>query len=144
MSIQIIFEDIKPQQINKNLIKRNIKNLISNELKKTGEISVVLCSDSYLLEINKQYLKHDYYTDIITFNYCEGNTISGDLFISTERVKENADTFASTFLKELYRVIFHGVLHLIGYNDKTKEEQIEMQRKEDFYLNEADKGGMEK
>ena len=144
MSIQIIFEDIKPQQINKNLIKRNIKNLISNELKKTGEISVVLCSDSYLLEINKQYLKHDYYTDIITFNYCEGNTISGDLFISTERVKENADTFASTFLKELYRVIFHGVLHLIGYNDKTKEEQIEMQRKEDFYLNEADKGGIEK
>ena len=144
MSIQIIFEDINPQQINKNLIKRNIKNIISNELKKTGEISVVLCSDSYLLEINKQYLKHDYYTDIITFNYCEGNTISGDLFISTERVKENADTFASTFLKELYRVIFHGVLHLIGYNDKTKEEQIEMQRKEDFYLNEVDKGGIEK
>ena len=138
MGIQIVFEDIKPLKLNKNLVKRSIKSLISNELKKSGNISVILCSDSYLLEINKQYLKHDYYTDIITFNYCEGNTVSGDLFISTDRVKENACNFETTFIKELYRVIFHGILHLIGYNDKTKEEQIEIQRKEDFYLSEVD------
>jgi len=138
VNIQIVFEGIKPLKINKNLVKRSIKNLISNELKKLGDISVILCSDSYLLEINKQYLKHDYYTDIITFNYCEGNTVSGDLFISTDRVKENACNFETTFIKELYRVIFHGILHLIGYNDKTKEEQIEIQRKEDFYLSEVD------
>lgn len=138
MSIQIVFEGIKPLKINKTSVKRNIKGLISNELKKTGDISVILCSDSYLLEINKRFLKHDYYTDIITFNYCEGDTVSGDLFISIDRVKENADNFASTFMQELYRVIFHGVLHLIGYNDKTEEEQAEMRRKEDFYLSEFD------
>ena len=137
MSIQIIFEDIKPLKINKNLIKKSIKYLIFNELKKPGDISVVLCSDLYLLEINKKFLKHDYYTDIITFNYCEGDTVSGDLFISADRVKENAGNFASTFMKELYRVIFHGVLHLIGYNDKTKDEQAEMRRKENFYLSEV-------
>ena len=141
MSIQIVFEDIKPLKINKNSVKGNIKSLISNELKKSGNICVILCSDSYLLEINKQFLNHDYYTDIITFNYCEGNTVSGDLFISIDRVKENADDFASVFMKELYRVIFHGILHLIGYNDKTKEEQVEMRQKEDFYLSKVDFGG---
>ena len=138
MSIQIAFEDIKPLKINKNSVKRNIKSLISNEFKKSGNISVILCSDSYLLEINKQFLKHNYYTDIITFNYCEGDVVSGDLYISTDRVKENADNFASTFIEELYRVIFHGILHLLGYNDKTKEEQVEMRKKENFYLGEAD------
>ena len=138
MSIQIAFEDIKPLKINKSSVKRNVKSLISNELKKSGNISVILCSDSYLLEINKQFLKHNYYTDIITFNYCEGDVVSGDLYISTDRVKENADNFASTFVEELYRVIFHGILHLLGYNDKTKEEQVEMRQKENFYLGKAD------
>ena len=143
MSIQIAFEDIKPLKIGKNSVKKNIKYLISNELKRLGNISVILCSDLYLLEINRQFLKHNYYTDIITFNYCEKDTVSGDLYISADRVKENAGNFASTFMEELYRVIFHGVLHLIGYNDKTKEEQVEMRQKENFYLSKVDFGGKE-
>lgn len=141
MSIQIVFEDIKSLKINKNSIKKNTKSLIFNEFKKIGYISIILCSDLYLLKINKQFLKHNYYTDIITFNYCEEDTISGDLFISACRVKENADNFEVSFIVELYRVIFHGILHLIGYNDKTKEEQVEMRKKEDFYLREIGFGG---
>jgi probable rRNA maturation factor len=86
------------------------------------------------LEINIEYLKHNYYTDIITFNYVEGNIISGDLFISVDRVKENSTEFNTSLIKELYRVIFHGILHLIGYNDKTEEEQKIMRGKEDLYL----------
>jgi rRNA maturation RNase YbeY len=140
MSIQIVFEDIEPIQINKNLIKKNIKNLIFNESKKSGDISVILCSDSYLLQINEKFLKHNYYTDIITFNYCEGNVISGDLFISIYRVKENADNFEVSFIEELYRVVFHGILHLVDYNDKTKEEQEKMRQKENFYLSRVDFG----
>lgn len=138
MSIQIVFEDIEPIKVNKNLIKKNIKDLIFSELKKSGDISVILCSDSYLLEVNKKFLKHDYYTDIITFNYCEGDVISGDLFISICSVKENADNFTVSFIEELYRVVFHGILHLVGYDDKTKEEQKKMRQKENFYLSKVD------
>lgn len=140
MSIQIFFEDIKPIRINKNVIKKNIKNLILNESKKAGDISVILCSDSYLLDVNKSFLKHDYYTDIVTFDYCEVDVISGDLFISIHRVKENADNFAVSFIEELYRIVFHGILHLVGYNDKTKKEQDKMRRKENFYLSRIDFG----
>ena len=84
--------------------------------------------------MNKEYLQHDYFTDIITFDYVEGNTISGDLFISVDRVKENAQKFNSSALKELYRVVFHGVLHLVGYNDKTDDEKLVMREKENYYL----------
>ena len=87
-----------------------------------------------MLEINKNYLNHDYYTDIITFNYVEENLISGDLFISVERVRENAGKFDVTFQQELYRVILHGILHLVGYDDKTFEDQTLMREKENFYL----------
>jgi probable rRNA maturation factor len=138
VSIQIVFEDIKPLKINKNSIKNSIKKLITNELMITGDISVIVCSDLFLLEINKQYLQHDYYTDIITFNYCEGEIISGDLFISIDRVEENAKIFEIPVNHEFYRVMFHGILHLTGYNDKTEEEQRIMRQKEDFYLGEVD------
>ncbi len=137
-SIQFFFEDIRPLKIKKNHIKKQVKNLISNELMMPGTISVIFCSDKYLLEVNKQYLDHDYFTDIITFNYVEDSVISGDLFISLDRVKENAETFHAKFVVELYRVVFHGVLHLVGYNDKTKEEQKIMRQKENFYLGEVD------
>ena len=112
--------------------------MIKNELKKAGDISVIFCSDEYLLKMNKEYLNHDYYTDIITFDYVEEDVISGDLFISIERIIENAGIYDSEALKELFRVVFHGVLHLIGYNDKTKEEQKLMREKEDYYLSEVD------
>jgi probable rRNA maturation factor len=144
VSIQIVFEDIKPLKINKNSIKNSIKKLITNELMITGDISVIVCSDLFLLEINKQYLQHDYYTDIITFNYCEGEIISGDLFISIDRVEENAKIFEIPVNHEFFRVMFHGILHLTGYNDKTEEEQRIMRQKEDFYLGEVDLGGIEK
>lgn len=136
--IEIFYEDIQPLKLRKAQIKKYIKLLIISEFKKMGDITVIFCSDNYLLDVNIQYLKHNYYTDIITFNYVEGNTISGDLFISVERVIENAQNFKTSWVKELYRVIFHGLLHLTGYNDKTPEESKIIREKEDKYLSEVD------
>ena len=99
-----------------------------------GELSIIFCNDEYLLEINKKHLNHDYYTDIITFNYNVGKKLNGDLFISVDRIKENANSFNENFSVELFRVIIHGVLHLCGFNDKTKDEQKEMRSKENHYL----------
>jgi len=135
---EIFYEDIKPLKLPKAHIKKHIKQLINNELKSFGDITIILCSDKYLLDINIEYLKHNYFTDIITFNYVEGNTVSGDLFISIDRVKENSIEFNTNWKKELYRVIFHGLLHLVGYNDKTVEEKRTMREKEDLYLGEVD------
>ena len=98
-------------------------------------LSIVFCSDEYLLHINKEYLKHDYYTDIITFDYSvTPRTIVGEMYISVTRVKDNAKSFGTTFQRELYRVIFHGLLHLCGYKDKTPASSNEMRRKEEHYL----------
>ena len=135
---EIFFEDIRPVKLHRRHIKKAIKKLINNELKLSGDLSIILCSDNYLLNLNKEYLHHNYFTDIITFNYVEGNKISGDLFISIERIKENSEIFETSWNKELYRVIFHGVLHLIGYNDKTDDETKVMREKEDLYLSEVD------
>ena len=110
-------------------------NLVCEEEKILGDISIIFVSDEYLLEMNQSYLSHDYYTDIITFDYCEGNLISGDLFISVDRVEENADTFNVAFLSELHRVMIHGVLHLCGYKDKSMEEEKQMRLLENKYLN---------
>lgn len=96
-------------------------------------ISTIFCNDAYLLEINQKYLDHDTFTDIITFQYTD-KPISGDLFISIERVKENADNLGLPFDNELHRVIIHGVLHLCGYQDKTEDQAQLMRQKEDFYL----------
>ncbi|MCK5730785.1 MAG: rRNA maturation RNase YbeY [Draconibacterium sp.] len=142
-SIDFFFEDVKPLSLNLNHINIHIKKLISNELKEIGDITAIFCSDKYLLEMNKQYLNHDYYTDIITFDYVEKNIISGDLFISVERIKDNAKQFDIELIKEVYRVVFHGVLHLVGFNDKTDEEQELMTEKENFYLSEVDFSGIE-
>lgn len=101
-----------------------------------GEISIIICSDDELLEINRNHLNHDYYTDIITFDYSEGANINGDLFVSIDRIKENSDKFEVRFEEELHRVIFHGVLHMMGYNDKSNEEQTLMRSKENHYLKE--------
>ena len=99
-----------------------------------GELSIIFCSDEYLLEINKKHLNHDYYTDIVTFNYNVKKKLNGDLFISVDRVKDNASIFNENFNVELFRVIIHGVLHLCGFNDKTTNEQKEMRQKENHYL----------
>lgn len=111
-----------------------IKTVITKENKTLGEINYIFCTDEYLLEKNQTFLNHNTYTDIITFDYSEENQISGDIFISIERVKENARKFAVEFETELKRVMIHGVLHLIGYNDKSEDEQKLMREKENFYL----------
>ena len=111
-----------------------IFNSIINERRKVGELNFIFCTDKYLLEKNIQFLNHDTYTDVITFDYCESEIINGDVFISVERVKENANTFEVDFEDELDRVIIHGILHLAGYQDKSKEERNIMRKKEDFYL----------
>ncbi len=97
-------------------------------------IQFVFTSDDYLLDLNREYLDHDTYTDIITFDYCEGELIMGDIFISIDRVKENADKLNIPFLDELHRVMVHGVLHLCGYKDKSPGEKAQMTEKEDYYL----------
>lgn len=134
MSINFYFEDIDRFPLNLPKIKKWIKNTVSDEDKKTGDISFIFCSDDYLLNINRQYLDHDYYTDIITFDYVEGDLISGDIFISADRIKENAVLFKVSFQNELNRIIIHGILHLIGYKDKESIDKMTMTAKEDFYL----------
>lgn len=110
--------------------------ILQEETKKQkGAICIVFCNDKQLLKINQEYLQHDFFTDIITFDYSEENTISGDLTISLERVKENAIRFKTTYFVELLRVIIHGVLHLCGYKDKLSLEKILMRFKENLYLN---------
>jgi len=113
---------------------RWIINSIINESKRVGELCFIFCTDEYLLEKNIQFLDDDTYTDIITFDYCEGDIVSGDVFVSIERVTENANAFGVDFVDELDRVLIHGVLHLAGYQDKSKEEAGVMREKEDFYL----------
>ena len=108
-----------------------ISKVILSESKKEGDINYIFCDDEYILEINKQYLDHDYYTDIISFDYSVGNELNGDIFVSIERVKENATDFNATFDNELKRVIIHGILHYCGYKDKSEEDEALMRSKED-------------
>ncbi len=118
----------------KTKYKHWIKTIILNLEKRVGEINYIFCDDEYLLEINQKYLKHDTYTDIITFDYSENNLISGDIFVSIERVKENAQLYSKSFEEELYRVLAHGILHLCGFKDKTEKESKEMREREDWAI----------
>ena len=102
--------------------------------KRVGEVAYVFCSDEKILEVNRQYLQHDYYTDIITFDYTRGDVIGGDLFISLDTVRSNAAEFGATFDNELHRILIHGILHLCGQADKTPEARAEMTRKENDAL----------
>jgi len=122
----------------KSVIQDECHNVTNEEAayrKSTGDISVVFCSDEYLLEINKKFLSHDYFTDVITFDYSSPKYISGDIFISIHTVRANSLLYKQDFSTELYRVIIHGILHLLGYKDKTKTQRQTMRLKEDFYLN---------
>ena len=134
MSIRFFNEDVNFPDIRKRVISAWLKEIISLHDKKVGDISVIFCSDSYLLDVNKQYLEHDYFTDIITFDYVEGNLISGDIFISVDRVLENSALFKVSFSEELHRIMAHGVLHLLGYKDKCDEDKVMMTEKENFSL----------
>lgn len=126
---------IKPRFLKSRQLKAFVKSLILSEGFVIGDVAIVLCSDDYLLKVNQDFLNHDYYTDIITFDYCENGIINGDLLISTDRVLENSISEKTDFSDELHRVVFHGVLHLCGFKDKSKKD-IEMMRfKESYYLN---------
>ena len=107
-----------------------ISQVILSESKKEGDINYIFCDDEYILEINKQYLNHDYFTDIISFDYSVGNELYGDIFVSVERVRENSIDFNTAFDEELKRVIIHGVLHYCGYKDKSEEDELIMREKE--------------
>ena len=115
-------------------MKSWIQEVIRLNKHQTGHLSFVFCTDDYLLDVNKKFLNHDYYTDIITFDYNESNIVSGDFIISIDRVKENALIHKCTFHMELYRVIIHGVLHLLGFSDKSEIQQKKMRESEDLYL----------
>jgi len=128
-------EDTDYRLRQKIALRKWIEETAKAEGFKTGEISIVLCSDVYLLRINQQYLNHDTYTDIVTFdNSDEEEVIAGDIFISIDRVRENAAKFGVSEQDELHRVIIHGILHLCGYGDKKKAEKAVMTAKEDYYL----------
>jgi len=115
-------------------LKSFIRDIFKKEKKTLVKLQYVFCTDVFLLEINRQYLQHDYYTDIITFDLGATGKIDGEIYISVERIKENAQSMQTSFKEELHRVIFHGVLHLCGYKDKLKKEQIEMRAAEDRLL----------
>ncbi len=132
--IRYFCEDIKFTYKNKLANNRWLKMVAGSEIRKIGDINVIFCSDNYILDVNMKYLQHDYFTDIITFDYCEGNVLSGDLFISVDSVRENSIEFGTDFEEELHRVIVHGVLHLIGYDDHTEEDKKVMRQKENYYL----------
>ena len=134
MPIKFFNEDTSYQIKNKRKLIKWIDNSIQKEKSLLGDINFIFTSDNYLLNINKEYLSHNYYTDIVTFNYCQNKTINGDIFISIETVKNNSKRFSVTLIEELHRVIIHGVLHLIGYDDQNNEEKALMREKENYYL----------
>ena len=132
--VSYFLEDIDFKFFGKRLNNAWLKAVATEESKKLGRINIIFCSDNYLLDVNMKFLQHDYYTDIITFDYCEKDILSGDLFISIDSVRANGDFFGTTFENELNRVIVHGILHLIGYDDHTEEDQKTMRSKENYYL----------
>ena len=120
---------------NATAVKRWLLDTFKNEKKKLSRINFIFCSDKFLLDINKKYLRHNFRTDIITFEYNKKKSpVEGEIFISIERVKINSENYDTTFSNELHRVMIHGVLHLCGYKDKTVDEKSEIQKREDFFL----------
>ena len=130
----IDFQYINTDKISTEDISNWLKDVTTKEGKEIGELVYVFCNDDYLIEKNIQFLKHDALTDVITFDYCNEGIISGDILISTERVKENALKYEVDFLTELHRVMVHGLLHLLGYKDKNEKDAKTMREKENYYL----------
>lgn len=135
MAVQFFSADAGVPALPKKKLKSFINELFIQEGKILEELGYVFCSDEYLLNINRQFLQHDYYTDIITFDISESKkSVKGEIYISVDRVKDNARQLGETASNEFLRVIFHGALHLAGYKDKTKGQQKQMREKEDYYL----------
>jgi rRNA maturation RNase YbeY len=134
MAIRFAVQDINFELFQAENVKKWISEVVQRRQKRVGNISYLFCDDEYLLGVNQQYLNHDTYTDIITFDYVAADLISGDIMISVDRVGENAEKFGVPFVQELHRVIIHGVLHLLGQGDKSDSEAAEMRRQEEEAL----------
>lgn len=134
MPVSFYKESISFRLASSRALKAWVKAVVESKSKKLGEVAYVFCSDEYLLQMNQEHLQHDYYTDIIAFDYTEGDIVSGDLFISIDRVKENAIKEAVDFDTELRRVMIHGILHLLGLKDKKKDDQEAMRLAENQSL----------
>ena len=133
--IDFFFEEVNIPGFSRRKVREWIIQTILAEGGSPGDLSFVFCNDEYLLKLNLEFLEHDTFTDIITFDYCEeSGNVSGDIFISVERVRENASGLNLSFAEELNRVIIHGVLHLLGYQDKTPDDELLMRQKENYYL----------
>jgi probable rRNA maturation factor len=137
--IQFYTEDVQYKLMRKTLLRHWVKTSALKEGHSIGSLNIILCSDEYLLTMNKQFLQHDFYTDIITFDYNKESILIGELYISIHRVTDNANKNNVSIENELYRIIIHGVMHLCGYKDKTKKESKLIREKEDFYLKKLDK-----
>ena len=134
-AVRFYYADVKAIPLNKkSIVKEFVGDIFSNEGKDLRLLTYVFCSDDYLLTINKAFLNHDYFTDIISFDLTEGVGTVGEVYVSVDRVRENAIFHSTTFQEEFLRVIFHGALHLCGYQDKKKSEITVMRQKEDYYL----------
>ena len=134
MSIRFSSQDINFELFEAEKMKKWISEVVLGRGKRVGNISYLFCDDEYLLGVNQQFLNHDTYTDIITFDYVVADLVSGDIMISIDRVGENAEKFGVSFEKELHRVVIHGVLHLLGQGDKSDAETAEMRRQEEESL----------
>lgn len=134
MAVSYYAEEVKFPALRKRVTTAWIRSVAAVYGKKVGDVSYIFCSDEKILEVNKEYLQHDYYTDIISFDYTEGKVISGDLFISLDTVKSNAEQFGVDYNEELHRIIIHGILHLCGINDKAEGEREIMTQKENEAL----------
>ncbi len=134
MNITFQAEGIDFPKIEKAKLSEWIKNVAQKYDKQVGEISYLFCDDEKILEVNREYLDHDFYTDIITFDYSEDNTISGDILISLQTVESNSQMYKTEYLEELHRVIIHGILHLCGLKDSTLEDETMMRKAEDDAL----------
>jgi rRNA maturation RNase YbeY len=134
LSIRIYYDNTSYRYRGWKILKTLLARIIAKEQKITGDLNVIITNDEDLRAINVQFLEHDYYTDVITFNYNSGNIINGEIYISLDRVKENSVNYKVRLKSELTRVIIHGVLHLLGHDDKSEEEKLVMRKLEDYWL----------
>lgn len=133
--INFYFENVeKPKCFSSDVIKKWLEVIAMHYSRINSKLSFIFCDDEYILDVNRKFLQHDYYTDVITFDYCRNNNLSGDIFISLDTVKSNSERFSTSFDEEFHRVVCHSILHLIGFKDKTPEHSAEMRRNEDICL----------
>lgn len=133
--VEIFYEETSDLELDTHFFTEWLTKICASKNFSMGDVSLIFCSDEYMLQLNRSALNHDFYTDIITFDYTTQGLVAGDLFISVDRVRENAEEFKVDFLNELYRVVAHGVLHLLGYKDKSRDEEVEMRKQEELALN---------